>query len=160
MSIVKFDYRVLDRKEVDQAIRDKKAQHLCSGNNFEDFYFLDNSIVATWWDRPEDQFFRGASAGELKLDDFLAELNNITGISAEEKNNIANIISENEAAIRERERNRDVSETTNSIDALLDSLIKRIKHLEELGIKNEWLISRDGTTVLETSKEDVRSIGK
>lgn len=160
MSVVDFDYKSLSRSEVDKAIKENKAQYLCSGNNYDKFYFLDNRIVATWFEHPDNQFDSDPSAGELSLDNFLAELKRIENIPDSQKDNIRRIIGENEAAIREREYNIEVSKTESSIDFALEVLKKSVKHLEELGIRSEWFISRDGKTEFETSKEDVIGINK
>ncbi len=154
MSVVSFKSRSFSRKKLEQAISEGRAQYLCEGNNYEDFYFLDNRIVAKWCENPDSQFDSWPTAGELDLDDFLAEVKRIEKMPAKEKENIARIISENEAAIRQREYDRDLAEAKVSVEASLKSLIYSIKRLEEFGIKSDWIISRDGKQEFETSKEE------
>ena len=102
MSVVEFRSKSISRKEVKKAIEEGKAQYLCEGRNWERFYFLNNSIVATWEEDPFNQFDSQPTAGVLDLDDFLAEVKEIEKMPKKEKENIARIIGENEAAIRER----------------------------------------------------------
>ncbi len=124
MSVVKFNYRSLPKKEVDEAIREGKGQYLCSGGNYKRFYVLNNSIVAVWEENPDNQFYSDPRAGELKLDDFLDEIKRIRSLSDKDRENVSKIISENEAAIREREFNRELDEAKYAVNSALNYLTK------------------------------------